>query len=129
MTEAELFSLFIETEAMNDASFAIWITVTFAVLIAAFFKGASLDKALLRTITGLYLVSTILICVRMLGYGAIGSRVIGRVNEVESPVIQLSTSFHALMGILTLIIIVGGTVATVMYVRRSSQGQNSNPNV
>ena len=66
MTEADLIQALTSVQADIDAQFQFWISITFAVLIAAFIGGARLTVSLRLLVVFLYLSTTLVLYLRYL---------------------------------------------------------------
>ena len=64
ISQEAIYSTLYATLALTDSIFQIWITLTFAVLIATYVAERRFDRALYRLVSGLYAFASVILFVR-----------------------------------------------------------------
>ena len=64
MSEESIYTTLYASLALTDSIFQIWITLTFAVLVAAYVAHKHFERAMYRLISGLYLFASVILLVR-----------------------------------------------------------------
>ena len=117
MDEQEFHELYLE--ALNSISdvWELWISVTFAVIVAAYLGRAVLTVPLVRLLLVFYLAMSLLLTMRYIGYGQMSTDLINRM--LEAGVTPLSHSLSTPIFMLSLTIMVAGSFASAWFLVRS----------
>ena len=117
MSQESIYSTLYATLALTDSIFQIWITLTFAVLIATYVAERRFDPALYRLVAGLYAFASGILFVRFASaaYQAFHYKNLLRVRGFEPWPVPNIVSL--IIGIGTFVFLLSGTVGTLWFVR------------
>ena len=129
MTEAELVGAYIESLQAIDGNFQFWLSITFALLVATYLANRSIPKALQFIASTIYLAASVLFAVRLFTLGVTLTSLRDQIVSLGSQTHVVSTLTNALIGILYLGIMVGGTLATIAFVAIRGRGNRDETRV
>ena len=117
MSQESIYSTLYATLALTDSIFQIWITLTFAVLIATYVAEGRFDPALYRLVFGLYAFASGILFVRFASaaYQAFHYKNLLRTRGFEPWPTPNIVSL--IIGIGTFVFLLSGTVGTLWFVR------------
>ena len=119
MSEAEMIEMMYEALGYADRNFEFWLSATFAVVLAIHFTANRLTTLLYRLIVFLYISATVLFisrwAVAAMQYGAFRRELL----EANASIWISGNAMEAIVTIAYLVVIVGGTVGTVYFCRRT----------
>ena len=122
MTESELLGAYLQSVEVINGNFEFWLTVTFAILITLHFAGDRIPQRLRRLIVGLYVAATALFSVRLFTAGIAFASIRDQLLLLDTKIHVVGSLTDALIGLLFLVIMLGGTLGTLLYVKSSSKG-------
>ena len=122
MTEAELVAAYLESLQAIDGNFQFWLSITFAMLVAAYLASRSIPKALQFTALTIYVAASVLFTVRLFTLGLTVTSLQNQLASLGSQTRVVSTGTNGLIGVLYFGIIVGGTLATIAFVVSRGRG-------
>jgi hypothetical protein len=70
LPEVQLLALFLEVNGDIDTQFQVWVSITFALLVASFVAGARLSRVARTGLVGLYLCAAAVLLIRYLRAGS-----------------------------------------------------------
>ena len=115
MTELDLIELLRTGNDGIDSNFQFWISSSFAVLMAFFFAHGKIVSYVKWTVVSLYVASTVLFFIRLIGNGQMVVEVRSSLEEIDSKFIIYGANAGLSIGILFMSIMVIGTVATIYF--------------
>jgi len=117
MSQESIYSTLYATLALTDSIFQIWITLTFAVLIATYVAERRFDSGLYRLVAGLYAFASGILFVRFASaaYQAFHYKNLLRTRGFEPWPVPNTVSL--IIGIGTFVFLLSGTVGTLWFVR------------
>jgi hypothetical protein len=117
MSQESIYSTLYATLALTDSIFQIWITLTFAVLIATYVAERRFDHALYRLVSALYAFASGILFVRFASaaYQAFHYKNLLRTRGFEPWPVPNIVSL--IIGIGTFVFLLSGTVGTLWFVR------------
>jgi hypothetical protein len=117
MSQEAIYSTLYATLALTDSIFQIWITLTFAVLIATYVAERRFDHALYRLVSALYAFASGILFVRFASaaYQAFHYKNLLRTRGFEPWPVPNIVSL--IIGIGTFVFLLSGTVGTLWFVR------------
>jgi hypothetical protein len=121
ISQEAIYSTLYAAIAMADSVFQIWITLTFAVLIATYVAERRFDPVLYRLVSGLYAFASGILLVRFASaaYQAFYYKNLLRTRGFEPwPVPHI---ISLTIGIGTFVFLLSGTVGTLWFVRSASR--------
>ena len=117
MSQESIYSTLYATLALTDSIFQIWITLTFAVLIATYVAERRFDPGLYRLVSALYAFASCILFVRFASaaYQAFHYKNLLRARGFEPWPVPNTVSL--IIGIGTFVFLLSGTVGTLWFVR------------
>jgi hypothetical protein len=117
ISQEAIYSTLYATLGLTDSIFQIWITLTFAVLIATYVAERRFDRALYRLVSGLYAFASVILFVRFASaaYQAFHYKNLLRARGFEPWPVPNIVSL--IIGIGTFVFLLSGTVGTLWFVR------------
>ncbi len=117
ISQEAIYSTLYSVLALTDSIFQIWITLTFAVLIATYVAERRFDHALYRLVSGLYAFASGILLVRFASaaYQAFHYKNLLRTRGFEPWPVPNIVSL--IIGIGTFVFLLSGTVGTLWFVR------------
>jgi hypothetical protein len=117
MSQEAIYSTLYATLALTDSIFQIWITLTFAVLIAIYVAERRFHSALYRLVSTLYAFASGILLVRFVSaaYQAFHYKNLLRTRGFEPWPVPNIVSL--IIGIGTFVFLLCGTIATLWFVR------------
>lgn len=104
---------------LTDSILQIWITLTFAVIVSTYVAGQRFDRLVYKLISGLYSLASIVLFTR---FGAAAYQAFFYKNLLVARQFSAWALPHwvsVVIGVGTAILIVGGTVGTLWFVRNT----------
>ena len=110
VSTSDLLNLVMTQRGNIDLQFQFWLTITFAVIIAAYSAGDRLDRRLRVMAAALYLLATVHLATRWIYDGSVGSR---WVNVLHARGIDFDIPWFAVYTRMALMVL--GTTAAVVF--------------
>lgn len=122
ISTSDLLTLVLAQRGNIDLQFQFWLTITFAVLVAAFSAGDRLDRRLRVMAAALYLLATVHLVTRWIYDGSVASRWVGVLNARG---VDIGIPWFAVYARMALMVL--GTTAAVVFLvwrpwRRDDRG-------
>ena len=119
MSQEAIYDSLYAALGLTDSIFQIWITLTFAVLIATYVAARNFDRGLYRLVSGLYLFAAAILFVRFgsAAYAALHYKNLLVTSGFEP--LPVSNIVSLVIGVGTLLFLFAGTVGTLWFVRRT----------
>ena len=121
ISQEAIYSTLYATLALTDSIFQIWITLTFAVLIATYVAERRFDPALYRLVSSLYAFASVILFVRFASaaYQAFHYKNLLSARGFEPWPVPNIVSL--IIGIGTFVFLLSGTADTLWFVRIASK--------
>ncbi len=117
LTFFQLLQLIDITINRLESVFQFWLSATFAAIVASHLASDRLTKAYASMLTGLYLVFTFSVVVRMMAFRETLERYLSQVAEIRGD--SLGSSVVGLINASTWATVILGTLATVVFIWHS----------
>ena len=125
MTDSELISAYFTALDAVNGNFEFWLTITFAILVSFYYAGNKFPTYLKRLLISIYLVTAFALLLRLTNAGRFSGSILARIIERDADLALNSVPQASFVGILWILIIVAGTIATVYYALRVDSIGNS----
>jgi hypothetical protein len=121
MSQESIYNTLYSALALTDSIFQIWITLTFAVLVATYVAERRFDPSLYRLVSWLYAFASGILCVRFgsAAYQAFHYKNLLRARGFESWPVPNIVSL--IIGIGTFAFLLSGTLCTLWFVRSAGK--------
>ena len=116
MTEAELISTYHQTLDAINSNFEFWLTATFALIIAFYFASEKISNLMYRIILFLYVSTSVLMFARLVEIGLTNESVRAQLEALDSETYINSILGNTIFGIAFWLIMIVGTIGTVLFV-------------
>ena len=121
LNSEELIQLFEVVTSSVNAQFELWLTITFAVIIASYLAGHRLAKALQYLIATLYFAVSVLLFLMLLSAVQFS-------QQFDYPLgIAPESNLVVAIAVLRIAVWVLGTVATSVFIFKGHKNDSSNP--
>jgi hypothetical protein len=124
MTEADLIERYLQSAQVMDSNFQVWLSITFALLVATYLANKKIPPALQWIALVLYGAVSTLFTIRHVIVGETLASLSAQIVEMQSSTSVATSNENSLLGILYILILVGGTLATTVFVILHNRGRN-----
>lgn len=128
MSEAEMIEMMYQALGYSDRNFEFWLSASFAVVLVFHFASNRLTTMMYRLITLLYISSTVLFISRWLVAGIQYSFFRNQLLDMNANIWMTGNGVEAVITISYLVVILGGTIGTILFGRKSMQKVNTADN-
>lgn len=124
MTEAELVSTYLQTLDAVNSNFEFWLSATFALIIAFYFASDKISDQMYRIILFLYISTSVLMFARLVEVGLTNESVRAQLEALDANTYISSIAANTVFGVGFWIIMILGTIGTVLFVVSSKKNLN-----
>ena len=117
MSQELIYTTLYAVLALTDSIFQIWITLTFAVLVATYVAERRIDRGMYRLVSGLYALASAVLVTR---FGSAAFQAFYYKNLLVKRGFEpwpVPNIVSLIIGIGTLVLLVLGTISTLWFVR------------
>lgn len=121
LSQEAIYSTLYATLSLTDSIFQIWITLTFAVLIATYVAERRFDPALYRLVSALYAFASAILLVR---FGSAAHQAFYYKSLLAARGFEpwpVPNSVSLIIGVGTFVFLLSGTAGTLWFVRNASK--------
>jgi hypothetical protein len=116
MNEAELVSAFHQTLEAIDSNFEFWLSATFALILAFYFASEKISNLMYRIVLFLYISTSVLMFGRLWEFGMTNESIRSQIQATGSETYIASFASNVLFGVGFWLIMIVGSIGTVMFV-------------
>jgi hypothetical protein len=121
MSQESIYSTLYAVLGLTDSIFQIWITLTFAVLIATYVAERRFDPALYRLVSGLYAFASGILLLRFASAAYQGFHYKNLLHTRGFEPWPVPNVVGLIIGIGTFVFLLSGTLGTLWFVRTASR--------